>query len=312
MNEKKKQWHPGFVSATDMEFKEQRENLLYQSEYNLGTKPLQIDLLVTKKDPDIEMESEIGKIFRKYNIMEYKSPGDHLDIDAFYKVEGYGCLYKSFGEFSDARAADDITITIVRDTKPEGLFRYFREHNIRTESPFPGVYYILGNFFFRTQIIVGRELIQKDHMWIKALSNNVQKEEMKMLLEKANSLTGKHERELAESILEICLRANSQVANELRGENEMYDTLMKIMEPEVTKRINEEVNKKVKKEKKIWLQRLVAERKMSPKELSRIFDIPIKDVQELAGIQPASGKGRRSKLETQKRAKLHIRDERIR
>lgn len=40
-------------------------------------------------------ELNIGRIFRKYNIIEYKSPVDYLGIDDFYKVYGYLCFYKA-------------------------------------------------------------------------------------------------------------------------------------------------------------------------------------------------------------------------
>lgn len=36
----------------DLEFAENRADLVYEKEYNLNTKPLEIDLLVVKKDKD--------------------------------------------------------------------------------------------------------------------------------------------------------------------------------------------------------------------------------------------------------------------
>ena len=42
-----------------------------------------------------ERSKNIGRIFRKYNIVEYKSPTDYLGIDDFYKVYGYACFYKA-------------------------------------------------------------------------------------------------------------------------------------------------------------------------------------------------------------------------
>lgn len=42
MEDTKIQWHPGFVAAMDMEFKEDREKLDFESEHNLNTKPLKI------------------------------------------------------------------------------------------------------------------------------------------------------------------------------------------------------------------------------------------------------------------------------
>ena len=47
------QWHPGFVAAMDLELEENREDLLYEKEYNLNTKPLEIDLLVIKKRKNV-------------------------------------------------------------------------------------------------------------------------------------------------------------------------------------------------------------------------------------------------------------------
>lgn len=63
MEEIKIQWHPGFVAAMDLEFGENRKDLIYEKKYNLNTKPLEIDLLVIKKDSDVQIVNEIGKFF---------------------------------------------------------------------------------------------------------------------------------------------------------------------------------------------------------------------------------------------------------
>ena len=47
--ELKTQWHPAFVSAMKLELIEDAEYLDYTSEYNLNTKPLEMDLLIVKK-----------------------------------------------------------------------------------------------------------------------------------------------------------------------------------------------------------------------------------------------------------------------
>ena len=235
MSGTKIQWHPGFVAAIDLGFKKNRDDLIYEKEYNLSTKPLEIDLLVIKKEPDVQVSNEIGKLFRGHNIVEYKSPEDHLDIDVFYKASAYGCLYKSFGETVDERAANDITISIIRDAKPEGLFRYFKEHGIRVTNPYAGIYYVSDAVLFPTQIVVGKELEQKDHTWIKALSDKVQEQEMRELLEQISNLAHKFDKELADSVLEVSIRANRQVVEELRGGDKMCKALLEIMEPEIDK-----------------------------------------------------------------------------
>lgn len=72
-----------------------------------------------------------------------------------------------------------------------------------------------------TQIVVGKELEQKDHAWIKALSDKVQEQEMREPLERISRITHKFDRELADSVLEVSIRANRQVAEGLRGGDKM-------------------------------------------------------------------------------------------
>ncbi|MCM1257229.1 MAG: hypothetical protein NC307_05195 [Roseburia sp.] len=89
MKETRVQWHPGFIAAMNLELTQDKEGLFFEKEYNLNTKPLEIDLLIIKKESLMDISNEIGKIFRGNNILEYKSPEDHLDIDVFYKATAY-------------------------------------------------------------------------------------------------------------------------------------------------------------------------------------------------------------------------------
>jgi len=49
--EDKKQWHPAFCAAMELEFREDKDILHFEREYNLSKKPLHMDLLVIKKIP---------------------------------------------------------------------------------------------------------------------------------------------------------------------------------------------------------------------------------------------------------------------
>ncbi len=64
MEDTKIQWHAAFVSAMNLELAQNRSDLIYHKEYNLNTKPLEVDLLVIKKEADIQITNEIGKLFR--------------------------------------------------------------------------------------------------------------------------------------------------------------------------------------------------------------------------------------------------------
>ena len=136
------QWHPGFVTGIELDFDKHREGVTHEKEYNLNTKPLAIDVLIRKKEGVRIEDNEIGRIFRRYNIVEYKSPDDHMDIDTYYKVNGYACLFKSYGEWMDAIKAEEVTISLFRYAMPRKLFRYFRENGMVVSNPYPGIYYV--------------------------------------------------------------------------------------------------------------------------------------------------------------------------
>ena len=217
----------------NLEFAKDREGLKFEKEYNLNTKPLEIDLLVIKKDSSVRISNEIGILFRGHNIMEYKSPEDSLDIDDFYKAGAYASLYKSYGKTTDAVRADDVTISLVREVKPEGLFRYFKEHNYPISNPYRGIYYIEGNVLFPTQIVVTKELEEESHIWLGALTERMKKQSMVRLLESVDRLTEKADKEFADSVLEVSIGANKQVIEELIGDGDMCQALMEIMEPQL-------------------------------------------------------------------------------
>lgn len=64
MNDTKIQWYPGFVATMNLELKDYNENLAFEKEYNLNTKPLEIDLLIIKKEVSIHISniSRMGRL----------------------------------------------------------------------------------------------------------------------------------------------------------------------------------------------------------------------------------------------------------
>lgn len=249
MKDTKVQWHPGFVAAMNLELAKNRDDLIFVKEYNLNTKPLEVDLLVIKKDKSVATDNEIGAIFRGHNIVEYKSPQDHLDIDTFYKVGAYAGLYKSYGETVDSIKADDITVSLVRDAKPVELFRYFEKHEYTITTPYCGVYYIEGMVLFPTQIIVTKELERDAHIWLKVLSDRIGKQDMEELLKRISRLTEQGDRELADSVLQVSAQVNREVLEELKGDDNMSEALleifMPIIEPLIEARIEADIKTRV-------------------------------------------------------------------
>lgn len=235
MEEKKIQWHPAFTAAMELELAESRENLIFEKEYNLNTKPLELDLLVIKKKTDAEIKNEIGKFFRKYNIMEYKSPGDSLDIDVLYKVLGYACLYKSYGKTLDEVKAEDVTVSLVRHTKPQKLFWYLKEKKISYRKYADGIFY-LESLPFPVQIIITREIGKKEHTWLRSLSENMNTEEMTALVDAISRPEEPYDKELADAVFQVSIQANRKTMELLKESDTMCQALLEIMEPEIRER----------------------------------------------------------------------------
>ena len=235
MEETNIQWHLGVKPAVDLELAEERASLSYFRDFSLNQQALEIDLLIIRRESDQPIRNEIGRLFKKYNIIEYKSPKDELNIDTLYKVGAYTSLYKAYGDTVDERRADEITTTLIRKAKPVKLFHYFEEHGISLENPFKGIYYVKNGVLFPTQIIVTKELNPQEHIWLTALSDGMQKQQLKDLLLKVESFHTKLDRELAEAVLGVAIRANWRVAQELRGDGNMCEALMELMEPEINK-----------------------------------------------------------------------------
>lgn len=121
-------WHPAFRAAAELEFKEDINDLIFESEHSLSKEPLRIDLLILHlKNHKKILHSEIGKLMRRHNIIEYKGPGDRLSIDTLYKVLGYACLYKSFGNKINELSVQDISISLFREAYPKELFKLLQQ-----------------------------------------------------------------------------------------------------------------------------------------------------------------------------------------
>ena len=112
------QWHPAFYAGVQLELEKEAGELAFDNEHQLGTKPREIDVLIIKKTSDYQVQKNIGRMFRRYNIVEYKSPGDYLSINDFYMGCAYVCLYKVDTAMEDERKIGEITLTFAAAKYP--------------------------------------------------------------------------------------------------------------------------------------------------------------------------------------------------
>ena len=228
----KLQWHPAFCSALRLELLEDAENLEFTDEFQLTEKPLQIDCTVVKVKRDCKIKNEIGKIFRKHNIFEYKSPMDELNIDTFYKAVAYACLYKVLPNHVDEIPAEEITITLIRDRKPVKLLGELEKSGYGYKKEAAGIYYVNGAMF-PVQIIESSELDVDMHVQLKALTNHLEESLMRQYLLQASTFEGR-EKNLADIVLQVIVNSNMEKVREWKGsEQTMCEALRVLMKEEL-------------------------------------------------------------------------------
>ncbi len=250
-----RQWHPAFFAGLQIEFEEEKDNLIFESEHQLGRKPLGIDVLIIRKDESILPQKNIGKIFRRYNIVEYKSPADYLSIDDFYKVLGYAYLFKSDTAHVDEIRIAELTVTLICHRYPVKLIRYLREScgDAVTQRE-KGIYLVEGERI-PIQIILTSRLSEEKNLWLKCLGNPL--ESARTVERLAAAYRRKRKNSLYEAVMDMIIQMNTQYFREgtdmCQALEDLFDEIMgerfkKKLENELEKEVKKALEKEVKKE----------------------------------------------------------------
>ena len=212
---KRLQWHPAFCNAMQLDFAEDASHLTFQNEYALGTKPLNIDLLIIDKDDSCQIHNPIGRIFRRHNIIEYKSPGKSLNMQVLYKAFSYAYLYLSKLPSNEARSLDDISLTLIRQERAARLLNQLNRSATPAVEVSPGIYQ-LQNVPFAVQIIAAERVPAPHGKWLKRLTRSVSSDDLDDACENFSNEGNDTQKELMAAMINFMLRANT---NLLEGNN---------------------------------------------------------------------------------------------
>jgi len=283
-------WHPAFFAGIQIELEEDADNLVFENEHQLGTKPMEIDVLIIKKETDRPVKKNIGRIFKKHNIIEYKSPDDSLNVDDFYKVYGYTCFYKADARYVNSIPAEELTITFVAEKYPRKLIEHLKNvKKYRVEEKEKGIYYVYGDLI-PIQILITKKLSAEENLWLKSLTNKLNETAAaEKLIE--NYMDHK-ESSLHRSMIETIMRANQKLFQEVNG---MSDIFMEIVQEKFDRKLKEEVDKAVEeaveeatdkavKEKLTERISLIRKKCARNKSLARIADDLETDTDEIRSL----------------------------
>jgi hypothetical protein len=201
-------WHPAFFHAVKLELEQYKDALEFTSEFQLAAEPLKIDVVIIKKAPGVVIDKNIARIFRRVNIMEYKSPEDYVSVQDFYKALGYAALYAALNK-ADMR---DMTVSLVGTRHPKELFKYIAEEEggaVAEDSP--GINRITG-YWLPIQVIESGKLPLEENVWLKGLNKGLNVETTRIILEEGQKK--RTDPEIA-AYLYAVLQANAKTIREV-------------------------------------------------------------------------------------------------
>ena len=221
-------WHPAFGAVLRIELEKELDLLEIVDERQLTKEPLQVDVLIVKKEKDIRLEKNIGRIFKSYNIIEYKSPEDYLSINDFYKVYAYACLYQSDTDRVMEVDPREITLTFVCMRYPRKLLGHLKEtRGIRVSRQGDGIYYLEGDAL-AMQLLVTGELSERDNYWLQHLRGDLKAgRELQELMERYER--HRHSK-WYQAAMDLIVRANW---DKMKEEKEMCEALRELFADEL-------------------------------------------------------------------------------
>jgi hypothetical protein len=215
-------WHPAFIQAIQLELEPFLPSLEFQSEVQLTSEPLRIDLIIIKKPPALPIEKNIARRFRGINIIEYKSPEASVSLHSLYKTLGYAFLYASLHKAD----INDVTLSIIGNRHPRKLFRELGEKGKVTVIEQERGIYELQGYPLLVQIIEGRRLEAKENLWLRGLERGLNTELLGAILEESE----KRDQVTLGAYLHVVLEANSETVEEVTKMRKKKLTLHEVLE----------------------------------------------------------------------------------
>ncbi len=229
-------FHYGFYAAMEVEYDLKKIPLTYEQEVELGKDPVRLDFLIIKKEPDVVLRDPIGEFFKQINIFEYKSPEDGLSVDDFYKVQGYGLIYKGFGRKVNELPIENITLTIVRHSYPRDMMKMLRDSGVVINKTHQGIYRFDGKLSIPVQLVISSQLPTGEYDGLRLLAKGATVNDMKNYVEKAIASGNERIKENAGTVLDICLSVNKN----LEGVDSMYEGFREVFKDFIAKERQEE------------------------------------------------------------------------
>ena len=240
LNPPQNDWHAWFYALLRITFhKYPAVDVL--REVMLGVQAPRADFIVIVEDKKLNLGLKIFSFFRKYDILEFKSPDDELNMFTLWKGVGYVSFYLNHArEKGKDIEMSEITLSFFREARPVKLFEQLGK--CLEKGPADGIYYVRNwEVNIPIQIVVTGELKGGEYAGFRAISKKPREEDViAFMREHGNN------REIAPFVRAFgdgVSKVDSDLMEEIKGRYpEMGKTLMQIMQPEIDVVVKDAVN----------------------------------------------------------------------
>lgn len=235
----KSDWHAGFEAYLKVDAHDAEGGIAEVIvEHPLGEAAPRIDFIIWLHEEGTRLNKEIYRIFRRFNVIEYKNPHDMLNWRVIHKVIGYANLYVGLAENEGDRPKEQVTISIFRAVKNPELFMELEKLGHLVPDQTKGIYHIDGLTDFPFQIVIMTELEGKEYAAARAMidGDRASLEDIKDFMDSVNEEEDEIVKEHMRVVLNLISEKNPTKFNELiRRDKEMSPKLMEILKPEIEK-----------------------------------------------------------------------------
>ena len=194
--------------------------LQFLSEYILGRNNYRIDLLIIKKLNTEVIPKNIAYIFKTYNLFEIKGIGSCISTDSYYKAIGYAGLFINQSGKPNQYTALDISLSFLSFHYPRRLMKHLqKDRKLTVEKSSDGVYHIINETFI-VQIIVTKELLPEENLYLHCLTDNLIN--TKLIKQLVDDYQQHQEQDIYIRYMNQLTNANSNT----KGESPMFEEMM--------------------------------------------------------------------------------------
>ena len=273
-------WHAGFEALLKIETFRYEDKVRIRVEEEIGVMPPRTDFIILVEDERVEFEKEIFKLFRRYNIIEYKNPNDSLNERIIRKVCGYANLLIGSAEHEGDVPPDQVTLSIFRAVKNPELFEQMENNGTLKRNEISGIYNVTGLTDIPFQIVITGELKGEEYASFRALREKADETDVEHIVKKA-------ENEVDESILSnygillnLIVAKNPRFFSFVKGEMDMKEVLMEM----VKDRVEEKANERERETKISAIESLMINLKLTLEQAMEALSIPQSQWDTYAGL----------------------------